>query len=81
MKIRNYALPLLTSALLVLFYSLSSTFGQGLLGFVILAAGLAGFTLLTAFKSAENRDGKQISGMPGHVLRGQALPAQGSGKQ
>ena len=81
MKIRNVALPMLTSAMLVLFYSLSATLGQGLLGFAILAAGLAGFTLFTAFKSAENKDEKQIDVMPGHLLRGQALPAQGSGKQ
>ena len=81
MKIRNVALPMLTSAMLVLFYSLSATLGQGLLGFAILAAGLAGFTLFSAFKSAENRYSKEIDAMPGHVLRGQALPAQGSGKQ
>ena len=81
MKIRNVALPMLTSAMLVLFYSLSTALGQGLLGFAILAAGLIGFTVLSAVKTEQAKGAKAADAMAGQLLRGQALVVQGPGKQ
>ncbi|PSW14638.1 hypothetical protein C9J01_09470 [Photobacterium rosenbergii] len=81
MKIRNVALPMLTSAMLVLFYSLSAALGQGLLGFAILAAGLAGFTVFSAVKTEQTKGAKSAGAVAGQVLRGQSLAVQGSGKQ